>query len=375
MEEKRYHILHLLKNFRRDIPLIINYVRGTSTEKYRHTVCYLGRNHGYSNALSELVEEVIYLGFSNRSLKYVNPYVILKLSALLKSRDVHILHCHKHKPTFYGTLASLMHAHVSVISHVHGLRRTRTVNRYVTNWFLYKHVKKIITVSESVRQDVINTNHTVDPEKVVTIKNGIDTSVIDTVMISKNNTRSKLGIHGDRLVFGTIGRLAVTKGQSYLIRAFSEVVKRIPHAMLVIVGDGPLLNSLRKEAGDTGVSADVLFTGFRNDVYELLKEFDIFVLPSIAEGLSIALLEAMTSRLPVIATNVGGIPEVLEHDSGLLVPAGNPGALAEAMIKIALLDKKERLILGNAARQRVIEEFTVDSMTGKMIELYESLVN
>jgi glycosyltransferase involved in cell wall biosynthesis len=142
-----------------------------------------------------------------------------------------------------------------------------------------------------------------------------------------------------------------------------------------MVGEGPLSKELKKKADGLGISSRVLFTGYRTDVRELLKSFDVFVLPSIAEGLSIALLEAMASQLPVIASNVGGIPEVVDCNSGFLFPPKNSNAIAEALKVTSRLNEKERAIIGNAARKRVEEAFTAAIMQKNISDLYTSMIH
>jgi glycosyltransferase involved in cell wall biosynthesis len=161
-----------------------------------------------------------------------------------------------------------------------------------------------------------------------------------------------------------------------LIDAFSQVRKKINTSRLVIVGNGPLLGGLEKMAKDLGVSPWILFTGYRNDVFELLKGFDIFVLPSLAEGLSIALLEAMAMRLPVIASHVGGIPEVFgEWKCGKLVPPKDVSAISAAMLEGCSLSGDQKWLLGENGRKRIEEEFTVDIMLNNLIRIYESVIS
>ena len=376
MKDMKYHILHLRKEFERNLPIFINFVRGVDNSRFSHIVCYLGEDPGYQNVLADLGYEVIYLGFKKKSLEFFNPGVIIKLAKILREKKIDIIHSQKHKPTIYGTLASIISGNVSVIAHVHGLARTRSWKRKLTNWLILRYVKKILAVSDSVRKDVIKSNWGLDAEKVITVKNCIDLTTIDNIKIDKREARLRLGLTEDEIVFGTVGRLAITKGQSYLIDAFAQVRKKITHARLVIIGDGPLFRDLEKKAADLGVSPWILFTGYRNDVLELLRAFDIFVLPSLAEGLSIALLEAMASGLPVIASNVGGIPEVFGNcDCGKLVHPKDINALASAMVEFGSLDNDIKTILGEHGRKRIEEEFTTDVMISRLIEIYESVLN
>ncbi len=375
MKDRKYRILHLRKEFERNLPIFINFIRGVDNNVFTHIICYLGKDPGFHNVLADLGYEIIYLGFKKKYLEFFNPLVVFKIAKILRVKKIDILHCQKHKPAIYGTLASLISGGIPVIAHVHGLSRTRSWKRRFTNWIILRFVKKIIAVSDSVKQDVINSNWAVDPAKVITVRNCIDLKTIDNININKRDARSRLGILESEIVFGTVGRLVATKGQSYLINAFAEVRKKIPNSRLVITGDGPLYGELMKKVKNLGVSPWVLFTGYRNDVYELLKGFDIFVLPSLAEGLSIALLEAMASRLPVIASNVGGIPEVFgQAECGKLVPPKDASALASAMIEIGSLDNRIKKLLGENARKRIEKGFTIDVMVKKLSEIYEFIL-
>jgi len=372
---KTCRILHLRKEFERNLPIFIDVVRGVDNTRFSHVICYLGENHGSQNMIADLGYEVLHLGFRKKQLDHFNPAVVLQLAEILREKRIDILHCHKHKPTIYGTLASIIAGRIPVISHVHGLSRTRSLTRRAANWAILKSVQRIIAVSESVRRDVIQTNWHIDPSKVVTVKNCIDLQRIDMMRISRQEARQRIGLSGDEIVFGTVGRLALTKGQSYLIEAFAQVKESLRASRLVVMGKGPLLHELQKKAEDLGVLPWILFTGYRNDVFELLKGFDVFVLPSLAEGLSIALLEAMAMRLPVIASHVGGIPEVFgECRCGRLVQPKNASALAAAMLEIGSADDDLKRKMGEEGRQRVEEEFTTDVMIRKLTEIYESVL-
>ncbi len=164
------------------------------------------------------------------------------------------------------------------------------------------------------------------------------------------------------------------KGHSTFVKALPQILSRHPHAQVVIAGDGPLRDELQEQAGALGVAEAVHLLGVRDDVPELLQRLDLFVLPSNSEGLSNALLEAMANRLAVVATSVGGNPEVVDHGvTGLLVPPRDPEAMADACSD--LLDNPERLEdMGRRGEERVEEKFTVQRMAVEMGAFYKELV-
>jgi len=173
---------------------------------------------------------------------------------------------------------------------------------------------------------------------------------------------------------GTVGRLDPVKDQAGLVRAFAALDHTNRDPRLVLVGDGPSRDELGGLTRDLGLQARVHLLGERRDISTVLASLDVFVLPSIAEGISNTVLEAMASALPVVATSVGGSPELIEDGvTGRLVPRMDPGALA-AGIEGYLDDPHLRALHGKAARQRVVDHFSLDRMTQAYTTLYSGLL-
>lgn len=173
---------------------------------------------------------------------------------------------------------------------------------------------------------------------------------------------------------GTIGRLDPVKNQEVLLEAFARLRQRHAGLRLVIVGDGPLRGHLQSRAQSLGVAGDVTFTGSRTDTPELLRSFDVFVLPSVNEGISNTILEAMACGVPVVASGVGGNPElVVDGVCGSLYDPADPQALQQAILPY-LGDPALRERQGRAARERVVQNFSLDSMVGRYLALYDELL-
>jgi glycosyltransferase involved in cell wall biosynthesis len=233
---------------------------------------------------------------------------------------------------------------------------------------------KIITVSEAVRRVKIEKSN-VSPEKVITIHNGIDTSLFTSHSnTSKQQFRKSLGIPDNVLLLGSVGRLHPSKGFSDLISALVKIKSKLKSVKVIIVGDGKLSNNLKLQVKYDKLSDAIEFIGLRNDVPDILSALDIFVLPSLWEAFGIAILEAMAAGKPVVATSVGGIPEVvIDGETGILVPASDPDALANAIIRL-IEDEELRVKMGNAGRKRVLKHFTIQKMVNKTEQLYQELM-
>lgn len=231
-------------------------------------------------------------------------------------------------------------------------------------------VDRFVTVSFDLRRWLVQTVGVPDG-KVLTIHNGVDTTRFSDD--GREAGRRALGLPPDRVVIGTVGRLDPVKDQMGLVEAFARLDDGRSRATLVIVGDGPCRAALEVRAGQPDLAGRVKFLGEREDVPVLLMGFDVFVLPSLAEGISNTILEAMATGLPVVATRAGGNSELVEDGvTGILVPVAEPGALAEAL-RAFLTDPHLRAIHGKAGRQRAVEEFGLERMVGRYRDLYLAL--
>ena len=228
----------------------------------------------------------------------------------------------------------------------------------------------VVAVSNSIWPMILN-DRSQRREQVRTIYYGVDLDVFRPG--ARPELRREWFGEDDVLVFGTVARLTVQKGHTYLLDALPKILSELPKARFVFVGDGPLRPSLEEEAERLGVAHAVKFLGSRSDVPELLHGFDVFVLPSLWEGLPNVVLEAMATGLPVVATAVEGTVEaVVNGETGILVPSKQPEPLAEAILRIGR-DADLRSRMGSASRRRVEENFSLDGQVRAFEELYSEL--
>jgi glycosyltransferase involved in cell wall biosynthesis len=171
-----------------------------------------------------------------------------------------------------------------------------------------------------------------------------------------------------------VGRLAPGKGHCVLLEAMKTVVRRMPDARLVVCGEGEEENALRQQVESGGLSGSVQFVGFVPDVREVMSAADIVAMPSLAEGLGVAALEAMAMAKPVVSSDAGGLPESVVHgETGLVTPAGDPGAVAEALLAV-LSDPDLAERMGRAGRERALARFDRPRVVERMLRVYESVL-
>ncbi|MGQ9630363.1 MAG: glycosyltransferase family 4 protein [bacterium] len=245
-------------------------------------------------------------------------------------------------------------------------------NRWI-NGLLYRNfVDRIVAVSGAVRRTLME-DVGVSPDKISTIYRGIDPSVHPNPE-SQVALRRELGIT-DNSVVGTTARLVPMKGVKYLVEAAKLVLEEIPNAKFLIVGEGPERGGLEKLARNLGVAESVIFTGFQSDIDGILSIIDLFVLPSLFEALGVSIVEAMKWSLPVVATDVNGVPEVVEDGvTGILVPPRDPRALADGVIFL-LRNPDVAREMGKRGRRKMEGQFDVRRLIDETERLYKTLAS
>ena len=224
----------------------------------------------------------------------------------------------------------------------------------------------LVAVSEEVRKASIKEG--VNPERIVTIPNGISLPELDKAIRRRIRTEMKVK-EGDQLIL-SVGRLTYEKGHTFLIQAIPEVLERHPDTVFALAGEGILRSGLKAEARQLSISERVHFLGFRQDILELMAAADIFVLPSRSEGLPIALLEAMGMGMAIVASNVGGVGELVKDGiDGLLVPPEDPVELAKALNRF-VKDRNARRRMALAGQQKIKREYTSERMCDRYAVLY-----
>jgi glycosyltransferase involved in cell wall biosynthesis len=371
--EMQTRILHVLSDKDKRLRPVENLVSGLDSNMFSQIICYLRGDDDKHTEFEAWGHDVIGLNISATRNRGFQPSVVFKIAQIIKERKIDIVHCQRHKPTVYGTLAAFLTGKNSkVISHVRGLNRTRNFRRRLLNRALFKRIACIIAVSDGVREDIVKSNSIAVREKVVTAYNGINVEPFVDSGLTREQARARLGLPGkEGFVYGTVGRLVETKGQKVLLKAFAKVYEQYPESWLILAGAGRLESELRSLANDLDIHERVVFLGFRTDIPEILKAYDVFVLPSIAEGLPGALLEAMATGIPVIASRVGGVPEILNSpDLGVMVSPSSVDELSMAMEQLSSMDEMKRNEVGKALRQRVLEGFTTEKMVSAMVGHY-----
>ena len=294
---------------------------------------------------------------------------LIKLFGLLKN-EIAVIVCFTPHSNLLGLpLAWLAGVPVRIGTHHGHIEGSSKWLQRMHGWLSNSRLcSMMVAVSAQVR-DYATLQEGVHPTRLKVIENGIEPPRLDGLE-SKSSIRHRLDIPPDGIMLLTVGRLTVQKGHTILLDAAAKLSGKFPILRFVFAGDGPQRSSLESKAEAHGLENQVIFLGLRSDIPALLKAADIFVQPSLWEGLSLALLEALFAGLPVLATRVEGVVDVVEDGkSALLVPPGDSDALANGLAKL-IGDESLRERLGRAGLERAREKYTL----GKMCASYESLI-
>ncbi len=337
-------------------------------DRFRTVVCSLGMGDRIKNKFDDLNVKFVNLKRRGR----IDPKIIWDVAKLIRSEKIDVVMTTLFYADVVGALARTMSPAKAVfswetISAPEWLLR----HRLLTYRFAMHFCDKVVSVSKATADWLVD-KRGLSREKVMVIPYGVD---LKLYQVGRNpELKTKLGIPAESPVVGVVARLHQQKGHRYLIQAARSIVASHPAVRFVIVGDGELRPELETQVRENDLSPNFHFLGFRDDVKELLKTFDVFVLPSLYEGLPNVVLEAMATGLPVVATAVDGTIElIVESETGFLVSPKNSQQLSEK-ISFLLQDDQRRKLFGNRGRVRVEQQYSLEKQVTSFQNLYESYV-
>ncbi|MDD5432866.1 MAG: glycosyltransferase family 4 protein [Candidatus Omnitrophica bacterium] len=309
---------------------------------------------------------VEYIHIPMKTKSELSPKIILsslKLTKIIRDRQIDIVHSNSRTTQVLGCLLE-RRTRVTHVSTCHGFFKPRFSRKLFGCWG-----KRVIAISEQVKDHLVH-DLKVNPKKIKIIHNGIDIKRFQSKLVNSSfEIKKGLGLKNAPVV-GIIARLSDVKGHSYLIEAMKLVVERFPETQLLVAGEGKTKNELLAQVEKLGLKQNVYFIDEVSDTNVVLSIMDIFVMPSINEGLGLALMEAMAKGLPVIGSNVGGIKTLLQNGAnGVLFEPKDTSALAEAIIDL-LKDKGKREKLGLKAQSFISQNFSQEKMISETEKAY-----
>jgi len=294
---------------------------------------------------------------------------VRRIREIIAIQGINLVHSHGYKSDFYALLAGRRLGIPLVGTSHHWTHQTRAVRVYeFLDGLTLRRFDAVVAVSQVIAGQLRETG--VPTDKITVIDNGIDLTPFNSAApVLKSELNAK-----DQLLIGTVGRLVEQKGMIYFLTAAKQLLKEFPNLTFVIVGDGPDLGKLQQMAKELHIENKVRFTGVRYDMANVYASLDVFALASIEEGMPMTLLEAMASRLPVAATAVGAVPQiVIPGETGMLVKARDAAEMAQAIAAL-LRDPALRERLGANGQRKVHERFSSQVMSQNYYQLYTRLI-
>ena len=315
--------------------------------------------------------------FADRQkIKYLNPIMnSIEAYKVVRNGKFDLIHTHGYRCDFIGiTLAKL--TGLPIISTCHGFISNDANLRFYNklDLFLLKYADRVMAVSERIKTDLILGG--IRESRVTLVQNAVGQNENgEPLALRRKEKRQELNINGKEFVVGYVGRLSEEKGIKYLIQAFVALVNAGLPLKMMVIGDGPQKKELERLTGSSGTKNSILFTGFQTHIETWLPAMDAFVLPSLTEGTPMALLEAMNEGIPVIATAVGGVPQVVNPGrNGLLVSPGNSEQIAEA-IRSLFTDQTLRQRLSENGRRTISERYNIADWINRVETEYLQTLN
>lgn len=344
---------------------LLELVRHMDQARFETTVVSLG----LGNEIEDLFNQLDCRVLTFRRQKQVDFALLKKVTQFIRDEKIDIVM----STLFYADVIAALAGHKGGAKGVFSWETISSPkwlvpHRFWAYRYAIRKADKVISVSQATADWLVN-RRKVPPQKILIIPYGVNLEKFKPEPVSLN--MQDLGFRQNDIIIGQVARLNEQKGHTYLINAAPIILEKHPQAKFVLVGDGPFRQRLEQQVLQKGLHNSFVFLGFRQDVHELLRIFDIFVLPSLYEGLPNVVLEAMATGLPVVATPVDGTKEaVIDRETGFLVPVGDVEKLADRIDQL-VGNKKLKREMGNAGRLRVEKYFSLKSQISKFESLYE----
>jgi glycosyltransferase involved in cell wall biosynthesis len=342
--------------------IIENIVMTLDSHRFEIYVLCLSRSGAIADKLIAHKKNVEIFNLKN----YHNPFNLVKVITWLKRKKIDIVHTHAYPAGVLGRIAAILAGVPCIFHHLHSTYFYLNTRNYFIERILSRFTHKVICCSEAVKRFALE-RESISKDKLVVIYNGTpEPHLLNTA--AAHGLKKSLNIPQDVCVIGCVASFVPHKGHRYLLEAF----KKIENAYLLLIGNGLIKTNLYQLAFELGISKRVIFAGSQIDVAPYMQVMDVVVLPSSeVEGLGLSVIEAMAMSKPVVATKIGGVPEVVDDGTtGFLVKPKDCDALAEAINTLA---KAPGLVhtMGRNGRKKYQEMFTLKYMMKRMVEMYE----
>jgi glycosyltransferase involved in cell wall biosynthesis len=323
-------------------------------------------------------DNISYIKHLRRNISiFYDIRAFFSLYRLFKKEKFDIVHTHTAKAGFIGRIAARLAGVRAVVHTPHGHNFYGYFSPFITILVIWLEkiaslfTDKIIVLTNIEKRDMLKYNIG-NPGQIEIVHSGLDLDRYNT-KINVIEKKAEFAVGQDEFLVGMVGRLETVKGPEYFIEAARYIAEKIPKTKFLVVGEGSLKDIMIKRSIQLNIDDKIIFVGWHEDIPEILSILDVLVLPSLNEAVGRVLLEAGASGKPVVATDVGGIPDIIKNnETGILVPPADSRKIAEAVISL-LKDKQKRFEMGHAAKNWVNTKFSVDNMVGEVHNLYKSL--
>lgn len=369
MKIKVLHVVHWPRSG--IVGFLNNFFLESKNQQFEYHILFFVRDLDSINEFRKCCASADYLDFEQNKIR-----ALLKYCWVIHNISPNIIHTHSFQPGLWARLLTLHNKKIKLFSTIH------SPYPYLRGSDFYSRIKRVleissinlfnsrvICISDNVKDNL--TKYTmIKSEKLQVIKNSISIKNYSYNTNYLKKLKIDLSIDNESKIIITVGRLSEEKGLDVLLEAFAIVIKAIPKMVLIMIGDGPLDLQLKKLARKLNINDKVKFLGFKKDIYQYLLISDLYVCSSIFEGISTSILEAFSQKVPVIATHVGGNPEIIENNiNGILIEPNNPMSLAGAIVDLFSTKEKINSFKANGFK-KVTDEFDIKNVIREYEGLY-----